>query len=111
MILTPVRDRPEVRFLNRHVREQLCATGAQMCEDLGLELLGTKNNDWLQVIKNDNTNLRHRCSAMFQLWLRRQPTANWRQLIQALKNIRLNHLALQIESKLIPVLDSTFGLL
>ena len=83
-----------------------------MWKDLGLELLGTGSNDDLEVIKNNNTDLRDRCSAMFQLWLDRQPTASWRQLIQALKRRCLNHFAHQLESKLtIPVLDSSFGLL
>ena len=83
-----------------------------MWKDLGVELLGTGSNDDLEVIKNNNTDLRDRCSAMFQLWLDRQPTASWRQLIQALKGMRLNHFAHQLESKLtIPVLDSSFGLL
>jgi len=46
------------------------------------------------------------CSAMFQLWLDRQPTASWAQLIAALKQLQLNHLASQIESKLtVPVLE------
>jgi len=43
---------------------------------------------------------------MFQLWLDRQPTASWAQLIAALKQLQLNYLASQIESKLtVPVLE------
>jgi len=43
---------------------------------------------------------------MFQLWLDRQPTASWAQLIAALKQLQLNYLASQIKSKLtVPVLE------
>ena len=112
LITIAVCDRPEVKFLNRHVREQLCARSAQMWKDLGVILLGSENNDALEVIKNDNSNVMGRCSAMFQLWLDRQPSASWRQLIQALKELHLNYIAHQIESKLIiPVLESSAGLL
>ena len=48
---------------------------------------------------------------MFQLWLDRQPTASWRQLTEALKQLQLNYLASQIESKLMtPVVDLSAGL-
>ena len=42
------------------------------------------------------------CTKMFQLWLKRQPEASWRQLIQALKepSIEMNELANTIEQKL-----------
>ena len=42
---------------------------------------------------------------MFQLWLDRQPSASWRQLIEALKQLHLNYLAGQIESKLMADLE------
>ena len=97
-------------FLNRHVREQLCAKSTEVWKDLGIELLGVGSNDALDVIKNSNGDVTERCAAMFQLWLDRQPTANWRQLIEALKQLQLNYLATQIESKLaIPVLENSAG--
>ena len=83
-----------------------------MWKDLGVELLGTESNDALEVIKNNSTDMRDRCTAMFHLWLDRHPAASWRKLIQALKRLNLNTLAQQIELKLtIPVLESNFGLL
>ena len=101
-----------MKFLNRHVREQLCAKSAQMWKDLGLELLSTGSNDALEVIKNNKSDVMDRCSAMFQLWLDRQPAASWRQLIKALKNLHLSNIAHQIELKLTtPVLESITGLL
>ena len=83
------------------MREQLCAKSAQTWKDLGIELLGVGSNDALNVISNSNTDVMKCCSAMFQLWLDRQPNASWRQLIEALKRLQLNYLADQIESKLI----------
>ena len=112
MILTPVRDRPDMRFLNIHVRKQLCAEGPHVWKDLGIELLGAESNHELEVIEHDNIMLIDRCSSMLKLWLIRQPTASWRQLIQALKQIHLTHVAHQIGSKLTrPDLDFSFGLL
>ena len=114
MILSAtVDDRPDVQFLNRHVLEQLSAKGTTMWKELGVELLGEEANDALDVIKNSNSNVTNCCSAMFQLWLERRPTASWRQLIQALKQLQLNYLAIQIESKLttMPILEPSAGLL
>lgn len=100
LLLTTVDDRPEVVFLYRHVRKQLCASGAEMWKNLGVELLGDTNA--LEIIKLSNSNdVQSCCSAMFRLWLERGTTASWRQLINALKQLQLNYLANQIESKLI----------
>ena len=101
-----------MKFLNRFVREQLCAESENMWKDLGVELLDTKYHYALNAIKHNSTDVKDRCTAMFQLWLQRHPDASWRKLIQALKNLHLNTLAQQIELKLtIPVLESNFGLL
>lgn len=109
--LTAVDGRPEEKFLNRHVRQQLCAKSAHMWKDLGVELLGSGNSVTLDVIKNSNSDATECCSAMFQLWLDRQPAASWRQLIKALKQLQLNHLANEVESKLtIPVLEPSAGI-
>lgn len=98
--------------MNRHAREQLCAKNTQAWKDLGIELLGEESIDSLNVIKNDNSDVMDCCSAMFQLWLDRQPTASWRQLIQALEQLKLKSLAIQIESKLIePLTEPKIGLL
>ena len=83
-----------------------------MWKDLGVELLGEGSNDALDVIENSKGDVMSCCSAMFKLWLDRQPTASWRQLLQALKQLQLNYLANQIESKLTtPVLEPSPGLL
>jgi len=82
------------------VREQLCAVGAQTWKDLGIELLGEGNVDALDVIGNNKSDVTECCSAMFKVWLERQPNTTWAQLIDALKQLQLNSLADQIKSKL-----------
>ena len=106
-----VDDRPEEKFLNRYAREQLCAMEPQIWKDLGLELLGKESNNALGVIENNHSDVTIRCSNMFELWLRKQPTASWRKLIQAMKQLKLNSLADQIESQLIgPLVEPIPGL-
>ena len=76
-----------------------------------MELLGEGSSDALDVIKNDNSDVTSCCSAMFRLWLDREPTASWSKLIQALEQLKLNHLAKEVQSKLItaPVLEPAAG--
>ena len=112
LVYATVDDRPDIQFLNRHVREQLCAKTTQIWKDLGVELLGEGSNDALDVIKNNNSDVTNCYSAMFQFWLESQPSATWRRLIQALKQLQLNYLTNQIELELtMPVLESNAGLL
>ena len=101
-LLTAVDSRPSINLLNRHIREPVCAVSSHAWKDLGRELLSKENYNALDIISNENPNdLMNCCSAMLQLWLERQPErANWRQLVEALKKLQLNHLAGEIESKL-----------
>ena len=78
----------------------MCAKGTQVWKDVGIELLGGGNDDALDVIENDNSDMTNCCSKMFRLWLERQPTASYRQLIQVLEKVKLNYLADQVKSKL-----------
>ena len=59
----------------------------------------------LSTISCDHREIVSCCSRMFQLWLQRQPNASWKQLIEALKEVDLNHLATQIEGMLMPSVD------
>ena len=94
------------------MREQLCATTTQTWKDLGLELLGEGISRALGVIENNDSEVMIRCTKMFRLWLEREPTASWRKLIQALKQLNLISLADGIESKLTgPLLEPITGLL
>ena len=43
-----------------------------------------------------------RCMAMFAAWLQRTPKASWKQLIEALKDLKLIQLVSELEELLIP---------
>lgn len=98
VLITAVDDRPEMKFLNRHVKEQLCASGTEVWKNLGIELMIRSNA--LEIIQLSNSDVKGCCSAMFRLWLEGQTDASWRQLIEALRQLQLNNLASQIGTKL-----------
>ena len=95
-----VDDRPEEKYFNRHVKETICAAGPEVWRDLGVQLLQEKDIIALDMIKNSKAELAVRCSEMFKLWLKRQPKASWRDLIEALKQIHQNKLAFDAEGLL-----------
>ena len=107
--ITPtVYDRPELKYLERHVRDNLCAAcedNPEAWKDLGMELLPV-GDDTVTTLKtisvNSHGNIIKCCSSLFSLWLDRQPEATWRQLIQALTKIKLNNLAMKIEHNFMP---------
>ena len=69
--------------------------------DLGIELLDSNNDvEELNTIEADYpSNLNKCCTKMFDLWLKKHPTASWNQLIDALRQpcIELGSLASKIE--------------
>ena len=93
-------DRPEIKYFNRHVKENICAAGPEVWLDLGIELLQQEDIAALKTIKSNVSDCTVRCSEMFELWLERQPKASWRNLIEALKQIHQNKLAFNIEDLL-----------
>ena len=95
-----VNDRPEVKYINRHVKENVCAAGPEVWLELGIELLQNEDIAALEMIKNNESECSVRCSEMFKLWLKRQTNASWRHLLTALKRIRQNSLASTIEKLL-----------
>jgi len=103
-LYTIVDDRPQEVYLYRHVRDQVCASsGQETWRDLGIELLSDVAA--LDIIKVDNGgDSRKCCSEMLKLWLQRQPTASWRQLLIALKQLKLFHLAGNVERLLKPLI-------
>jgi len=91
---------PSLKYLNRYVRGQV----GSKWHDLGVELLETDDVATLDAIRSehlpdDDT----RCTRMFTIWLNKQPTATWNQLIEALRQpgIGLNVLATNIEQMLL----------
>ena len=56
----------------------------------------------LDIIKaNSNDNVAC-CTRMFTEWRQRTPKASWKQLIEALKEVKLTQLASELEELLIP---------
>ena len=70
---------------------------------LGIELLGQECESALNTISADSRgSVVACCSGIFSLWLERQPEASWRQLIDALTNVKLVSLAVEIKRLLTP---------
>ena len=91
-------DRPEMKYINRYVTDEVCAKWLR----LGVELLDDeKDVAALYAIQSDATESKTCCSKMFQLWLERRPEASWRRLVKALKQIHMNSLASNIEKLLL----------
>ena len=91
--------RPALKLLNKHVRNDI----SPKWHDLGLELLEQEDEEALKEIESNNpTDVGVCCKKMFELWLSKCSSATWDQLIQALREIKLNNLATRIEGMLIP---------
>jgi len=72
--------------------------------DLGVELLEADDVATLNAIRSEHpSDLSACCTRMFTIWLDKQPTATWNQLIEALRQpgIELNGLATEIEQMLL----------
>ena len=104
VVFAPVHECPEDKYLNRHVLPEIaaaCAYQSDVWRELGIELLGQDGIAQLDVIKASNSDdVTKCCSAMLTLWRQRQTDASWNQLIVALKQLKLNRLAIEIEKLL-----------
>ena len=91
---------PSLKYLNRHVMKPV----GSKWYNLGIDLLEVDDTEALNTIQSEHsTDANTCCTKMFQLWLRKQPTATWNQLIGSLRqpSIELNHLATRIEQMLV----------
>ena len=88
-----------MKDLNNHVIPLV----ATRWYDLGLELLETKHERELEIIESNYRNdMSTCCRKMLSKWLEtRSNSASWGQLIQAVKNIKLNNVANDIEQLLL----------
>ena len=60
----------------------------------------------LDVIRvNYPNNVEECCSRMFTQWRQQTPKGNWKQLIQALREIKLTQAASELEELLIPSVE------
>ena len=99
----PVADCPNDKYLNKYVREKVCAAGTNKWRDLGIALMGQDAVPSLDVIRvNYPNNVEECCSRMFTQWRQQTPKGNWKQLIQALREIKLTQAASELEELLIP---------
>ena len=71
--------------------------------DLGIELLDPDVEELDTIEAGCSSDVNKCCTKMFQLWLNKQPTASWNQLVEALKQpgISLGTLANKIEQMLL----------
>ena len=72
--------------------------------DLGIELLESNDVGELNTIEAEHSSdLKKCCTKMFELWLKKQRTASWNQLIEALRqpSVELDTLAGKIEQRLL----------
>jgi len=99
-----VNECPHDKFL-KYVRDKVCAAGTDKWLDLGIELMEQDDVHELNVIKANNSNNVECCSRMFTLWRQRTPKANWKQLIEALKEVKLTQLASELEGLLKPSVE------
>ena len=110
-VLSVVDDRPTLKHLNKYVRDNVCAacyTNPEAWKDLGRELIPDADAA-LGTIAANARNVITCCSDMLQLWLDRDPEANWGQLIKALEEVELCNLAATIQEKLEPSEASASG--
>ena len=99
----PVNDCPDDEYLNKYVRGKVCAADANKWRDLGIVLMGQDAVTDLDVIRVDYPyNVKECCSRMFTEWRQRTPKASWKQLIEALKEVKLTQLASELEELLMP---------
>ena len=99
-----------MKYLNRHIKIQLtaaCEQNSEVWKELGVELLPDEERSVAQlrtISANSHGDINKYCASLFSKWLDMVPDASWRQLIGALKLkvINLQHLAMEIERKLIP---------
>ena len=102
-IVFPVNDLPNDEYLNKYVREKVCAAGTNKWQELGVVLMGQDAVFVLDVIRTNHTNnIKECCSRMFTEWRQITPKASWKQLIEALKEVKLTQLASELEELLEP---------
>ena len=102
--VTLVMDSPDDEYLNKYVRKKVCAAGTKIWRDLGIELMGQDAVASLDVIRVDNpNNVEECCLRMFMEWRQRVPNASWKQLIEALREVRLAQLASELEELISPL--------
>ena len=95
-------DRPNEKYVNRYVRDE----ASEKWKDIGIELMSDKKlRAKLDNIEVDNRSSTNCFTKMFELWVKSQPNASWKQLIGALKCVDHNTLAAKIEGLLVQPME------
>ena len=93
-----LNQKPSLKYLNRYVRDSV----GLKWHDLGIELLDFDDVEELEKIEAQyQSDLDKCCTKMFLLWLKKQPSASWSQLIEALRQVKLHALVNKIEQILL----------
>ena len=102
----PVNDCPDDKYFNKYVRGKVCAAGAEKWRDLGIVLMGQNAATDLDVIRVDYPHdVKACCSRMFTEWRQTSLEASWKELIDALKEVKLTQLASEVEKLLVPPVE------
>ena len=104
----PGSDRPALKYLYKHVRGNI----ANNWYDIGVALLDPEDQVLVSAIDMNHPGDAEKCAAeMLKLWLARNPTASWSQLLGALREpyIRLDALAENLEEMLLKGMCSYNG--
>ena len=93
---------PKEKYLNKYVRDKVCASEYKKWRELAIELLDG-DDDAVAALDARTYNMDEKqcCSVMFRFWLERQPQATWKQLVDALYEIKLNQVAADVKNLLI----------
>jgi len=88
-----------MKILNKHVIPKVNTKWY----DLGLELLDDEYAGELETIHKDyrNDGSKTCCQKMFSKWLETRDDASWDQLIEAMRTIKLNSIASDVEQLLV----------
>ena len=91
-------DLPTIRLLNANVKPLV----SDIWYDLGLQLLDPEDVSTIKADKPNNAS--EACTAMFSLWLQKNPSATWNSLMSTLKGpgIKRNDVVRKIEQMLQP---------
>ena len=83
--------------MNKHVKNDI----ASKWEELGVQLLDEEQRKMLKNIEKNESDVQSCCTKLFDHWLTVDVHASWNKLIEALKEIDENHLAVKIRRKIL----------
>ena len=95
--VTTGQDRPTLKDLVIHVIPSVVTKWY----NIGVVLLDAKHHNELTIIESDRHDVVTCCRKMFTKWLDTDALASWDKLLQALKILKLNKVAREVEQLLL----------